>query len=193
MVTIPTEKIVREACKKFDRENSVIEQAVAELFHRYPKNDQLDHVLLKVVTLNCLYSTQIPTHSQIVPNLVDMAQHIHRNGRLIDAGLATTTPIIVDTIANPDVPNKQTRCYFSFATKYCSCHQPESYPLWDSNVRGYLESLQKQTGFPNNFEVNGYWEYPQFYRVMSKLRERYGLSSLSFKDIDKFLWLHGKQ
>jgi hypothetical protein len=78
-LTIPTEERVRSACKEFDQDNQIVEQALDELFNQYPRNDKLSHVLLKVVTLNRLYSTQVLA-------VVDMAHHIHDVN--IDSGLA---------------------------------------------------------------------------------------------------------
>ena len=35
------------------------------------------------------------------------------------------------------------------------------------------------------------WGYPEFYGLMTRFRDHYGLRSFTFKDIDKFLWLYG--
>jgi hypothetical protein len=138
MLTIPTEALVRAACKKFDREESVIEESLKELFNQYPGNGDLRHVLLKVVALNSLYSTLITIHSEERPNVVDVAQHIHKNAHKIDSALAAGSTAIVGTISWVTVPGKKDRDYFSFATKYCSWHNPEAYPICDSNVKKYL-------------------------------------------------------
>jgi hypothetical protein len=189
-LTTPTEERVRTACKEFDRENLDVEEALKELFNQYPSNSDMRHVLLKVVALNSLYSTQIFVYSEKVPNVLDVAQHIHKNAKEIDSALAVGSPEIVDTIAVVTVSEKKDRNYFSFATKYCSWHQPEFYPIWDSNVERYLGRLQKQTDFAKNFNMAAHWKYPEFQSVMSALRDSYHLRG-SFKDIDKFLWLYG--
>lgn len=44
--------------------------------------------------------------------------------------------------------------------KYCSWHRPESYAIWDLNVKVYLRCLQKQTGFRADFELDGDWLRP---------------------------------
>jgi len=59
---VPNQSSVTAACKRFDEENAVVEQALAELFRQYPTNDNEAHVLLKVVALNRLYSTNILEH-----------------------------------------------------------------------------------------------------------------------------------
>ena len=113
-LTLPTVELVEAACKKFDREESVIEDALKELFRQYPGNDDLSHVLLKVVALNALYSTLITIHSEERPNVVDVARHIHKNARKIDSALAVGSPEIVGTISWVTVPGKQKRDNFSF-------------------------------------------------------------------------------
>src|SRR5208282_2233175 len=88
----PTAKLVRAACKQFDEENLTVEQALKELFNQYPGNNDLPHVLLKVVALNRLYSTQIFA-------VLDVARHIHRHAQEIDSALAAGSPEIVEKIA----------------------------------------------------------------------------------------------
>lgn len=73
MLTTPTPELVRAACEEFNRDNMLVEQALTELFNQYPDNGVLSHVLLKVVTLNALYSTQIRAYSEAIPDLTDVA------------------------------------------------------------------------------------------------------------------------
>jgi hypothetical protein len=88
MLMRPTEELVRTACAEFDLENSEVEQALTELFSQYPRNSDLRRVLLKVVAVNSLYSTQIFVYSEKVPNVVDVARHIYKNAEAIDSALA---------------------------------------------------------------------------------------------------------
>ena len=191
-LTLPTKALVRTASKEFDKDESPIEDALKELFNQYPGNSDLRHVLLKVVALNSLYSTQITAHSAKLPNVVDVAQHICRNAKKIDSALAAGSPEIVETIAWVSVSNKKDRNNFSFATKYCSWHNPEAYPIYDSNVQRYFEHLQKQIAFSGGFNVSAaHWTYAEFRGAMNDIRERYDLGAFTFKEIDKFLWLYG--
>ena len=89
---VPTQDLVRLACKEFDEGNVVVEEALRELFHDYPRNDNESQILLKVVALNRLYSTNIFA-------VYDMAHHIWIQGKDIDSALAEGTPEIVDKIA----------------------------------------------------------------------------------------------
>jgi hypothetical protein len=123
---------------------------------------------------------------------VDVAQHIHKNAHKIDSALAAGSTAIVGTISWVTVPGKKDRDYFSFATKYCSWHNPEAYPICDSNVKKYLRRLQKESDFAMGFDIYGDdWTYPDFRKAMDAFRKHYGLGSFTYKEIDKFLWLYG--
>lgn len=182
MLRRPTVELVRTACETFDQENAVIEEAVGLLFKQYPENGSLAQVLLKVVVLNRLYSTQILA-------VMDVAKHIHHHAKEIDAGLSTGSPELVETIGlvTIDATGKE-RYNYSFATKYCSWHNPEAYPIWDSRVDRYLWQLQKQETFAPSLKRSDLWFYSQFREAVSAFRTFYDLESFTFKQIDKFLW-----
>lgn len=184
ILKVPDAQLVREACEKFDSENAVSEKALAELFAAHPANSEASHVLLKVVVLNSLYSTRILA-------VLKLASHIAEHGTEIDAAVAAGSPQAVDAIAgagNTDLT------FYSFATKYCNWHRPDSYPIYDSRVDKYLWGLKKQGLFHSErlSERGELWSYPAFCEVMSTFREQFGLDAFSFKEIDKFLWSQGE-
>jgi hypothetical protein len=77
-VRLPTREAVAEACDEFGRdgETKILEAALTDLFSRYPDNTDEAQVLLKVVTLNQLYSTRLPTRAPDRPNVFDVARCI---------------------------------------------------------------------------------------------------------------------
>jgi hypothetical protein len=187
----PTAELVRAAGEDSNRDAMVIEQALNALFSQYPGNGDLCHVLLKVVTLNALYSTHIPIYSMKIPTVEDVARHIHQNAREVDSALAAGSPEIVDRISRVTVSEKKDRIHFSFATKYCSWHNPTAYPIYDANAEACLWCYRKQDGFAT-FHREGY-DYTEFVRIVRAFRDfpLYGLGAFTFKEIDKFLWLYG--
>jgi hypothetical protein len=191
MLTMPNEERVKAACDEFDQDYRTVEEALTEIFCHYRTNSAFHHVLPKVVTLNALYSTQIPVYSKTIPNVLDVAKHICQNAHDIDSALLAGSPEIVDRSAVIAVSGKKNRNYFSFATKYCSWHNPRCYPIYDSRVYEYLRLLRRQGDFAADFDLEGHWAYPAFRDLMIAFRERYRLGSFSFKDIDKFLWIYG--
>ena len=189
VVPLPSEELVRAACKEY--EGDVADLALNELFTQYPSNKSYSHVLLKVVTLNRLYSTSIYA-------VYDAATHIHERAEEIDSALAAGSPEIVDTIAALTLgATGKKRHVYSFASKYCSWHKQDKYPIWDSRVRRYLSALRRQLKNTDDARLLGtnpdLWTlYPEFVELITGLRRRYRLAAFSFKDIDKFLWKHGR-
>jgi hypothetical protein len=178
----PTTERVLAACDKFDQQSALSEQSLEELFRQYPSNADPRHVLLKVVAVNSLYHTMIFA-------LETVANHIHAHHQEIDTALAVGEPGIVDKIARVRVNGKAFN-FFSFASKYSSWHNATAYPIYDSHVEHYLWTLQKQNHF-SSFLRSDLWEYPKFLGVMTSFRSFHELDSLSFKQIDKFLYLEG--
>lgn len=188
-VPLPNEELVRAACKEYEGE--IADLALSELFTQYPGNKSYSHVLLKVVTLNRLYSTSIYA-------VYDAATHIHERAEKIDSALAAGSPEIVDTIAALTLSaTGKKRHVYSFASKYCSWHRQDKYPIWDSRVRRYLSALRRQLKNTHDAGLLGsnpdLWTlYPEFVELITRLQRRYQLEAFSFKDIDKFLWKHGR-
>ncbi len=178
----PSAKLVSEACERFDRENEVVENALADLFAHYPANDNPSHVLLKVVALNALYSTRILA-------VLKVARHIHELGAKLDEALRAGSPEAVDWIANVTIDEKNLY-YYSFASKYCNWHRPDLYPSYELRVERYLWFLKKREIFHSNAlnTREDLWSYPTFCKVMNAFRDEFSLGAFNFKQIDKFLW-----
>jgi len=179
---LPTPDLVALYIRKFDDSQITVERALSKLFTLFPNNDNLEDVLLKVVALNDLYRTGILGTSQV-------ADHIfHLN---IDAAIKAGRPEVVQMIARVQF-GKSIRNNYSFATKYCAWHNPANYPLYDSYVEQMLWGYKKQERF-DNFHRQDLLQYDRFTQVMLHFRDYYDLTSFSIKDIDKFLWLAGKE
>lgn len=192
--TEPTAENVRIACKRFEDDINEPDLALFDLFTQHPRNTEFKHVLLKVVSLNALYSTMIRVYSKITPTVYEVAHHINQLGEEIDAGLEVGSPELVLKISKI-VKNKKPFYNYSFATKYCSFHRPESYPIYDSRVYEYLRRLRnrdrfKEGGF-RQFKNEELWIYPKFKGIVDEFRVLYGLQEFTYKQIDAFLYLEG--
>lgn len=182
----PTIGDVNARIEQYDREHKTVQQALAKLFGLYRDNSELENVLLKVVTLNSLYATNIYATYQV-------AEHIHQlniDGQL-DQLLKDGRPDAVTKIARVQLGEKEFN-FYSFATKYCSWHSPEAYPIYDSYVEWLLWKYRKQHEFAT-YTRNDTGDYVQFREIVVKFQEFYGLSTYHFKDIDKFLWLSSRE
>lgn len=193
-LTLPSADEVRKSCAKFNSDMNEPDAALFKLFTQNPENTDLSQVLLKVVTLNSLYLTLIrvnsqypPTDPKYAPTVYDVARHIVE--LKIDAALSRADEALVAGITNVKVAGRN-HYYYSFATKYCSFHRPESYPIFDSRVKEYLWQLRNQGGL-RRFQQQVLWNHPELKRIINEMRDQYSLQDFSYKQIDAFLYLEG--
>jgi hypothetical protein len=133
----PTKELVEKYRRQFEQKNRPDEEAIKELFKIFPYNQDYKGVLLKSIVINELYSTQIIAIKNVARNIFELN---------IDVRLGQGDPQVVDQIAKLTINGKKRRNY-SFATKYCSFHQPSLYPIYDSIVDKVLRAYQKQDRF----------------------------------------------
>jgi len=188
VVPYPIPKEVRHYLAKWDTllNYKAQENALNLLFREaYPGNADPRHVLLKCSTLNDFYGTNIY-------GVYPVAKHIIASK--IDERLRHGDPQLVNDIASGHgirrAGGKEIRL-FSFATKYCSHHNPEAYPIYDSYVEQLLLYFRKQDSFADfrNFDLR---DFPLFKQTILEFRAFYGLEQFSVKQIDQYLWQLGK-
>ncbi|MFA5232525.1 MAG: hypothetical protein WC410_02570 [Candidatus Paceibacterota bacterium] len=185
-ITRPTVKIVKDYLKKWDNlENYVLQENALNLLFKetYPKNIKLENILIKVCCLNQFYSTNI--YSPFI-----VAKHILKLN--IDNNLATGDLDVVNKIAKIEMSKGKTRNFYSFASKYCSHHWPERYPIYDSFVDKMLMHFQKQDKF-YKFKKEDLHDYKKFSNILQQFKEFYKIYNYSIKDIDRYLWQAGKE
>ena len=158
------------------------EESVVTLWKQYPKNTKLEEVLIKVCVLNKFYSTRIPDVLEL-----SVVQHIVELD--IDSRLTNVDLDIVDKIARV---NEKSKRYYSFATKYCSHHRSDDYPIYDSfvdNVLRYFRNKEKFHKFKND-DLKNYKSFKEVYRAFI---EHYKLEQFSLREIDWYLWILGRK
>lgn len=131
-----------------------------------------------------LYETQILAVDTVARHITSLVN--------IDSCLAAGSPEAVDLIAKVRLGDK-VRNNFSFATKYCSWHNPTAYPIYDSNVDACLWCYMKQDRFTTFAHQDLYRSYPDFLPIVTAFRDFYGLNSFNFKQLDKFLYERGPE
>lgn len=164
-----------------DKETERAENSVQELIGAFHKNEKIEHVLLKVVTINALY------HARVLDvDLHPLAVHIHGIQDL-DEKLKNGNLQVVDEIWKSEGTRKH---YFSFATKFCSWHNQEAYAIYDTYMWEALCAYRKEkSGFA--FKDAECKDYLGFHAVVKRFQSVYDLGDCSLKTIDKFLWLFG--
>ena len=159
------------------------EDALNKLFvDIYPNNDDINGILLKCSTLNDFYSTNI---FSIFP----VAKHIKE--LKIDKRLRSADTKLVDDIANVTISDKD-KCFYSFATKYCSHHFPTEYPIYDYYVERILIYFKKKDKF-YDFKLDDLKKYDKFKKILIAFKKFYEIDNYSLKDIDRYLWQLGKE
>ena len=158
------------------------EKALDKLFMGICKrNDNIEDILIKCSSLNDFYSTNIfDIHS--------VAQHILSlkiDERLEDGDLS-----LVDEISHVEV-NGKVHTFYSFATKYCSHHNPEPYAIYDSYVEKVLISMNSRDHFMD-FKQEELKVYETYMRAIKAFQQRYGLMQYNIKQLDQYLWQLGK-
>lgn len=146
-----------------------------------PKNDNIEDILIKCSSLNDFYSTNIF-------DIHTVAQHILSLN--IDERLVRGDKSLVDEIAHVEVNGKD-HFFYSFATKYCSHHQPEEYAIYDSYVEQVLISTNKREPF-SNFKRDDLKDYVTYMSVIRAFQQKFGLMNYTIKQLDQYLWQLGK-
>ena len=182
IVPTPSKAEMQSYLDKWELLNNYVKQekALSKLFHQtYPTNSNSDEVLVKACTLNAFYSTNIR-------NIFIVAEHIVNLN--IDARLQAGDLSLVNDLTT--VPNFPARVY-SFATKYCSHHKPNNFPIYDSYVEKVLLHFQKLDRF-GDFGKECLRNYAKFFNAVISFQKFYNLQEFSVKEIDRYLWLLGK-
>jgi hypothetical protein len=182
----PTPALVSEYVHKFDSgPNGVADRELSKLFRAFPENVEYYPVKFKVLALNDVYKTGIIAVTLVVEHILQLN---------IDPKLAQRAPELVNEITpTPDKAGKIRRNY-SFATKYCSWHVPDAYPIYDSFVGKLVYEYRQDEKYCDFFRQNELSsDYLKFKGVIESFRNHFGLTKFGFKDLDKFLWLYGKE
>jgi len=179
----PTPDLVVSYVTRFEQKGfSVADEAISKLFQAFPYNQKIEDVWLKVVALNGLYNTNIYA-------TYDVAKRIYELN--IEAQLEQRSPEVVNQIALVKIRGK-TRRNYSFASKYCSWHVPDAYPIYDSFVERLIWAYEKRDRFAQ-LRRTDLQDYPRYKETIESFRDFYGLAQFDFKKLDKFLWLYGKE
>ncbi len=180
----PTEAVIESHLQTWDTLDKyrLHDATLSLLFHQLcPSHKDVQQVLLKVSVLNDFYSTNIY-------NTAAMAEHIVR----LDVAdrIASGDASVVSGIASIAIAGKP-RTFYSFASKYCSHHQPDHFPIFDSYVEAMLKHFRGVDQFAS-FKDKDLRDYGTFVGIIEAFRQYYALDHFTLREIDVYLWLAGK-
>lgn len=159
------------------------EKALDKLFFELcPENKDINDILIKTATLNDFYSTNIFS-------VYSVAKHIGTI-KNIDARIKEGDESLVEEIQEVIIKDKSKK-FYSFATKYCSHHNPLAFPIYDKYVANILCIFRDRDNF-FKFTGKSMRNYVVFKNTITAFMDFYDLNQYSVKDIDKYLWLLGK-
>ena len=159
------------------------EKALDKLFfNTYPNNTDINDILIKASSLNDFYSTNIYSIFSVAKRISELN---------IDSRLASEDLSLVDDIATVVINGKQLR-FYSFASKYCSHHMPNVFPIYDSYVEKILKYFKQKDKF-YHFKNEDLKTYHKFSKILDAFQTFYGLKEYNRKDIDRYLWQLGKR
>lgn len=179
MLLEPNLETVLAEGKLFDEEDSLTEEALRQLREVFPYNTDPAQVLIKIIALNTLYSARLRDKDQ-----EDLARHIVRLNLdlVMKEGAQDAVRQIWDSPCS--------RQYYSFATKFCSWHNPDTHPIFDRNVVEALWAYRMRDDFAT-FTKSDLYDHEKLIATENAFRAKYGLERLSFRALDKFLWRVG--
>lgn len=177
-----------EYVNAFEDDYGDVDKALNRLFtETYPQNTSFEEVVIKVLALDNFYSTNLNEKQIII-----IANLIIQN-RDIDKQIENGEPSVVDYIGKtkPGIKNA-----YVFASKYCSFHKPDKYIIFDKYSwtamhdlydKGIIESSIPKYGSKSmDFDA-----YKLYCYCMNELKKDCFLDK-SYKEIDEFLWVYGK-
>lgn len=158
------------------------EDALNRLFLKYaPRNTDIADILLKVAVLNDFYSTNIFSVYPVAKHILSLN---------IDSRLQAGDISLINDIKRVEIAGK-VKNFYSFATKYCSHHNPDNYPIYDSYVDDILIYLRNRDHFAM-FSSSDLKDYKIFKEILIRLQAFYSLCEYSLKQLDQYLWQLGK-
>ena len=155
----------------------------------FTPNNRFETVLLKVSTLNDFFSTVIfdtftvSKHISAIPDL---------DRRLAGGDLSVVEDIrhVIHTLSNG---TSKMRDYYSFATKFCNWHNGDAFPIYDSYVAAVLNALKiNNKGLFKFKKAEDLKNYADLKDALDTVRNGFGLQSLNYTQLDRYLWELGK-
>jgi len=153
-------------------------EVISFYFQDHPGNTKEQSVVTKVILVNSLYFAGMREPLLMVRHILELHE--------LDAQLMAGEVEAVERIAKVKRKDKVDWYYVAFASKYAHYHNKTAFPIFDSFAVAAMAQLQEpaRRSFPS---------YTRFFETIKAFREQAGLTSVSWEDFDKYLWLYGQK
>jgi hypothetical protein len=173
--------------------------AVNYLVKHFSLSDKYEDVFLKVHLINSVYSTRIMNPNRAAKDLFNRIKKMKFQERL-DSG----DPSLVDALKKFELSDKriEDKRYnlLSFTSKYCHCHKPDLYPIYDRYVyygikqilRNNKKKIKEVAKLKFKDVESSYTTYKLAVDlVITKVIKSNG-EILTYPEFDRFLWVIGR-
>lgn len=184
----PTKKFIRGILDIYEQEEgNELNENLLKLFKTFNNDLNRYNVLIKVASLNKIYSTAITNINPVVEQIIKITKENNKFKNYVS---------FVDKISKIEWTNSKgitfKRNNMSFASKYVHFLSNYETPIYDSYIwiiiKGYLGQKNgelKSFNTPKSFK--------EFYATFYKFKKELNLENYSNYEIDKFLWQYGKK
>jgi hypothetical protein len=180
----PSDNFISQILLEYKDENKNLDEKLKLLFvDFYKDNSDKTNILIKVATLNKIYSTAILNINPVV----DKIHEVFMNPLILDYKL------LVDEIATVEWKTFKRR-NLSFASKFMHFHSSFEIPIYDSYVWILIKTY---IGYKNGSKISFKppKSYIEFYNTFEIFLTLYNLLDTNYTiyEIDKFLWKYSKK
>jgi hypothetical protein len=183
----PTAASVARFARKTDRENPKFAAdytGTRAVFQAFFHNRNENSVYIKVHMVNTIFNTQIrDPHG--------LARRLSKKVKELDRRLKRGDETLIEEVGRYIAKSGQSFRFYSFATKFCHCHNPGSFPIYDSAKALSLYEFNKIHSFSEFSKTSIYKDYAVFKKVLQDFIDRFELNRLKKNEVDRFLWKLG--
>ena len=183
--------------------------AISTIFKTISDKYSYDSILVKLTIIDSLYSTQMGRRYYGLDELARMLTAIHNGKTLAPSFCELASGAVTHDDKRFLVNNKNLfdECYgigkdgkdkgkaISLISKYAYFETDGNFPIFDSIAREMYPKIWSYCGFskkelPTQAELGG--DIDKFVLAINTLRDKIGIESLTYDNIDRLLWTTGK-
>lgn len=186
----PSPEYLEQVIQKYPAKHYEFEDKFFEdwLIKKYPKNDELNAVFMKLTLLDTLYSTNIRSAEARLKIAKFIYESEHFDERLKKGDISLVVEL------TKECKRLTGRECYSFSTKYCSLHNRDKFPIFDRIISDKLCAYNAECNFfGSKVSKNFLKNYANLVQVIDKFRVHFKLEKFNYRAIDRFLWTLGKE